>query len=1424
MKKTIHSLLAVLLALAFGFLSCGGPDAPDADGGAGIKIAVLSSFPTGTTTNGAVDVVYEATPSNGATIAQVSYSINGGAEEYIYFKGGNGITQKGAFGSARVMLAPGENRIVFSAKDSAGASATYNIPNAPIFDFGFTPNRSGGQVVAPAIDGVVRYVANRIVVIAVDGATDAQVAQAAAAIGGSIVGQVNPVGMYWLQVSGQQTEAQLKALCKQLKADHSNLFYAVTLDTLRRFDLPKPGGTISGVSVSPSGQTNDPWWDIPNMQWGLTAMNVPDVWDTYKGKLYDAKVGDVDNGFRITHEDLQLQASNVYNRNMDDKNHGTHTMGTIGAVHGNGKGLAGVMDAKRGSLYGYDAFVEDGAYDSDILAGLGWNVANGAKAVNFSLGAQDYPYDPEEDALYSGAMRNLLAKGYDFIVVHAAGNYTLNTIRAGCFAHITDAVLRQRIITVGAVDSAYQLASFTNYGPLVDVVAPGVNIFSSWASSDSTYAWASGTSMAAPHVTGLAGLVWSADPGLKADKVKQIIVDSAKDRGRAITDRRSSVPSSQRLTYYMVNAKAAIDKAIGGDIVPVENVTLNKAETTIGIGAAENLVATVLPSNATDKAVTWSSSNPAVATVSDGVVTGVAAGPATITVMTNDGGKTAACNVTVTAGGRVPVTGISLNKTSATIAAGRSETLTATVLPSNATNRNVIWWSSSEDIATVSNGVVRGLGTGAAMITATTQDGGMVAICNVTVYVPVTAIYLEKASEKVSLGWRTSLLSRVEPLNATNRRIVWSSDNMVIAEVNSRGTVTGRAAGTATITAKTEDGGKTATCMVTVGAYMPTVTNVSASYFHTIAAMSDGSVWGWGVNEDGELGDGTYEFRNAPAQEATGANEWAAVAAGVYHTLALKEDQSLWAWGWNVIGQLGDGTDIDRKSPVQVGTAKNWKSVSAGYAHSVAIKNDGSLWAWGWNGYGQLGDGTNKSRIAPVPVGTDKNWAAVAAGLYHTLALKDDGSLWAWGLNEDGQLGDGTNTDRNAPIRVDSSNDWKSVSAGFWHTAAIKDSGSLWAWGYNDDGQLGDGTNKLRRAPVRIGSSEDWEGVAAGGYLTAAIKNDGSLWAWGYNGEGQLGDGTNTDKNAPVIVGDSYDWAAVSVGFVHALAIKADGSLWAWGYNGYGELGVGDYIDRNVPILVGPLRPVAVTRVTLNKPETSIAIGDTETLVATVEPSNATNPNLNWSSSNNSIATVSSTGLVRAVAVGTATITATSQEDSSKFATCAVTVNPIVSVFKSPKAIFVNDSAPLEANVVGLANRAVIWFALYGSITPSAGSTATYKAPSTVPAGDEKDTVTAASEQMPHISGQAKILIRSMDFTKFGSDNNAKASPQLLDLANAYGSKKGESGYDAKYDINDDGVIDDEDLEMLFKVLGWREAVTRYKLQESRGQVSGVRG
>lgn len=189
---------------------------------------------------------------------------------------------------------------------------------------------------------------------------------------------------------------------------------------------------------------------------------------------------------------------------------------------------------------------------------------------------------------------------------------------------------------------------------------------------------------------------------------------------------------------------------------------------------------------------------------------------------------------------------------------------------------------------------------------------------------------------------------------------------------------------------------------------------------------------------------------------------------GFYHTVALQRDGSLWAWGSNSAGQLGDGTTTIRRTPFRIGTGNDWAEVEAGDSYTVAVKNDGSLWAWGENSFGQLGDGTTVRRLTPVRIGTANDWVQITAGESHTLALKTDGSLWAWGSNNAGQLGDRTSTGRLTPVRIGTGNDWTQISAGRLHTVALKSDGSLWAWGGNTSGQVG--SSSL----THIGESCDW--------------------------------------------------------------------------------------------------------------------------------------------------------------------------------------------------------------------------------------------------------------------------------------------------------------------------------------------------------------
>ncbi len=251
--------------------------------------------------------------------------------------------------------------------------------------------------------------------------------------------------------------------------------------------------------------------------------------------------------------------------------------------------------------------------------------------------------------------------------------------------------------------------------------------------------------------------------------------------------------------------------------VAVQAIYLNATSMELTEGEHATLVATISPNDAENKTVIWSSSNLSIASVSDGKVTALKAGKATITVKTDDGGKTATCEVTVNA--KVyPVTGVTLDKTSVELTEGDELTLTATVNPDNATNKNVTWSSSDNTIASVSSGKVTALKAGKATITVKTDDGGKTATCEVTdnakVY-PVTGVTLDKTSVELTEGDELTLTATVNPDNATNKNLTWSSSDDVVASV-SNGKITALKAGKATITVKTDDGGKTATCEVIV--------------------------------------------------------------------------------------------------------------------------------------------------------------------------------------------------------------------------------------------------------------------------------------------------------------------------------------------------------------------------------------------------------------------------------------------------------------------------------------------------------------------------------------------------------------------------------------------------------------------------------
>ncbi|MBR7005428.1 MAG: Ig domain-containing protein, partial [Candidatus Methanomethylophilaceae archaeon] len=308
---------------------------------------------------------------------------------------------------------------------------------------------------------------------------------------------------------------------------------------------------------------------------------------------------------------------------------------------------------------------------------------------------------------------------------------------------------------------------------------------------------------------------------LPADATNKAVIWSTSDASIATVNNgvvTGVAPGTATITVTTVDGGFTATCDVTVVYVSVTGVTLDKDAMTVNVGSTGTLVATVLPANATDKTVIWSSSDSRIATVSNGVVTGVAPGTATITVLTADGGFTAECKVTVVSP-VIHVTGVTLSETSKTIVLAEEFTLVATVLPANATDKTVYWLSKDSSVATVSNGVVRGVGLGTTEISVTTADGAYTATCEVTVVaapIPVTGVTVGPTSTSVYVGETVTLIASVIPADATNQNVSWSSSDATIASVDKNGVVTGIAIGTATITVTTEDGGYTADCVVSV--------------------------------------------------------------------------------------------------------------------------------------------------------------------------------------------------------------------------------------------------------------------------------------------------------------------------------------------------------------------------------------------------------------------------------------------------------------------------------------------------------------------------------------------------------------------------------------------------------------------------------
>ncbi len=349
------------------------------------------------------------------------------------------------------------------------------------------------------------------------------------------------------------------------------------------------------------------------------------------------------------------------------------------------------------------------------------------------------------------------------------------------------------------------------------------------------------------------------------------------------------------------------------------------------------------------------------------------------------------------------------------------------------------------------------------------------------------------------------------------------------------------------------------------------ILSLSNSFGHNCLIKAGGLLWCWGNNGLGQLGIGTLADGSAiPVAVQTRSTGFSKIVTGSRHTCALSGVGAVYCWGDGTDGQLGQGNFISRTVIVNgVVGILDAVELAAGQYHSCAIRADGSMWCWGQNTYGQLGNGLTANSHTPVEVAGLTNASVPALGWDSSCVLKTDGTVWCWGRNNYGQLGNGTTTNSLVPVQAGSSASNTRIASGTYHVCT-KRGLTVTCWGQNTYGQLGDGTTTQRNTPTAVNSTSWFGEVSCSSSHTCTLLLGGNVACWGQNTNGQVGDGTYVQRNSPVSSVSGFIFSTVSVGSGHSCGVKADGTAWCWGSNSNGLLGNGSGVPSLVPVQVDP--------------------------------------------------------------------------------------------------------------------------------------------------------------------------------------------------------------------------------------------------------------
>jgi alpha-tubulin suppressor-like RCC1 family protein len=343
---------------------------------------------------------------------------------------------------------------------------------------------------------------------------------------------------------------------------------------------------------------------------------------------------------------------------------------------------------------------------------------------------------------------------------------------------------------------------------------------------------------------------------------------------------------------------------------------------------------------------------------------------------------------------------------------------------------------------------------------------------------------------------------------------------------------------------------------------------LSAGAGHTCAVAADGTVYCWGSNPDGQLGDGLETIERACPGPVKGVTRAVAVSAGSYHACALDAAGAVYCWGWNVAGQIGDGSILNALTAKKVMGLESVVAIAAGSYHTCALLADGSARCWGQNDAGQLGDGSSDNRGEPVEVFSLPRASAIAAGGKHSCALvSGTGEVQCWGLNDFGELGDGTLAAHPFPSPASGVSGALSIAAGFNHTCALLETGGVTCWGANAAGQLGN--DSYIDSPLPVVALGPPAAILTCGYRhTCVIGEDGAVSCWGVNDAGQLGDGTRLSRGVGKPVVPLAPASGIAGGGFHTCARTEDGAIRCWGANESGQLGIPDSASEPSPISI----------------------------------------------------------------------------------------------------------------------------------------------------------------------------------------------------------------------------------------------------------------